>query len=631
MPGGKPIVLSGIPTDGLVAQYDLTGLDAGATSVANSVAGGPALTLVGSPTIAAGGVTFAGGTQYAVTASTVGITLAGDWTLLLVGDFRGGLSGKVVLSLGVNANDTNYHHVRAGASAGVWGFSSRNGATTNTSLTVTYPVGVSVMEFSSAGGIVAIRELGTGAFQTAANAGPTGTPRIGIGADVRQNVYNTITNTMSASYLLAYSRSLTIREKEGIYQRVVADLAAKEITLGAWMRPPLVVPVLPVNGLAPTPPMGWNSWFTFGALANMTDANMRAVTDVMVSGGLAAAGYQYVNLDDGWAEATVTDGLLTPNAKFPDMAALTSYIHAKGLKAGIYTGIGDRSCADNAGLYRNEYANFRQFADWGFDFVKLDWCSIPNPYNEDATYWYSLTTNQRYQATYGLSGLALRASGRPMVYSIGSGPLGVGSAIWGSAAGGNLWRVGTDMAATWAGINAAFDMLNGLEGYAGPGHWNDPDMLRVGQGTVTDAEGRTQMSLYAICASPLMIGGDPRTLSAASFATLTNAEVIGVNQDALGMQGKRATQAVCGDATCEVWVRQLSGGAWAVGFFNRSSTAQDVATTWAAIHAVIVEFSDQQWVARDLWAGSDLGAQAAGYTAAMLPAHGSAVLKLLAP
>jgi alpha-galactosidase len=387
----------------------------------------------------------------------------------------------------------------------------------------------------------------------------------------------------------------------------------------AWAHVFLMVALLPslCAQLAQTPPMGWNSWNKFKS--NINDALIRQIADAMVSSGMQASGYQYINLDDHWEGTRDAAGNIHPDpTKFPDMKALADYVHSKGLKLGIYSSPGNLTCGKEIGSYRHEVQDANTFAAWGIDYLKYDWCSAG----------WSLTNNPPGLALpdsdmpklYQLMGDALKASGRPIVFSLCQyGRYNVGT--WGASVGGNLWRTTGDINDTWARMSSlGFDQQVGREVYAGPGHWNDPDMLEVGNGGMTDAEYRTHMSLWAILAAPLIAGNDLRVMSQATKDILLNKDVIAVDQDSFGKQGYRINKQ---GTNGELWAKPLAGNAWAVGLFNRGSSAM----------TVTIKLSDlglnRDQVVRDLWTHTDLGAINAQYSV-NVPSHGVVMLRLSA-
>ncbi len=311
------------------------------------------------------------------------------------------------------------------------------------------------------------------------------------------------------------------------------------------------------NGLARTPPIGWNSWNKFAC--NVSEELIRGAADAIVRTGMKEAGYQYVVIDDCWQVSRDAEGNIVPDAKrFPSgMKAVGDYIHSKGLKFGIYSDAGRGTCQNRPGSRGYEYQDARQYAAWGVDYLKYDWC------NHDT---------QDSQSSYETMRDALAKSGRPIVFSI---------CEWGSTkpwlwAGsvGNLWRSTGDIVDKWDGkekwggngVVQILDLQDGIESYAGPGHWNDPDMLEVGNGGMTDTEYRSHFSLWCLMAAPLMAGNDLEHMSDATKSTLTNKELIAIDQDPAGIQAKRVKKA----SGLEIWVKQLSDGGRAVGLLNRS-------------------------------------------------------------
>jgi len=345
--------------------------------------------------------------------------------------------------------------------------------------------------------------------------------------------------------------------------------------------------------------MGWNSWNKFQS--RVDDRVVREIAAAMVNNGMKEAGYLYVNIDDTWEGARDAQGNIRANEKFPDMKALASYVHGLGLKLGIYSSPGPLTCAGFEGSYGHEEQDAKTFASWNIDYLKYDWCS--------AARVFEITS---MPAVYAKMGQALASSGRPIVYSLCQyGMLNVGE--WGSQAGGNLWRTSRDIRDAWASMtDLGFDQQAGLEKYAGPGHWNDPDMLEIGNGNMSLEEYRLHMSLWSILAAPLIAGNDLRDMPAGISAILNNKEVIAVDQDALGRQGARVSK----EGDLEVWSRPLAGGAMAVGLFNRGASAAKVTA----------HFSGSKNV-RDLWAHADRG-KASGEYSAQVPSHGVVMLKL---
>ncbi len=364
-------------------------------------------------------------------------------------------------------------------------------------------------------------------------------------------------------------------------------------------------PDVPYNGLAKTPPMGWNSWNKFAS--HVSDQVVREIADAMVRNGMRDAGYIYVNIDDTWEGERDAQGNIQTNSKFPDMKALAAYVHSKGMKLGIYSSPGPQTCARYEGSFQHEQQDARTYASWGIDYLKYDWCSAHNVYEQ-----------QSMPAVYAKMGQALLATGRPIVFSLCQyGELD--SPTWAAKVGGNLWRTTGDIGDNWQSMSTiGFDKQVDLWKYSGPGHWNDPDMLEIGNGGMTDIEYRTHMSLWCLLAAPLLAGNDLRSVTPAILDILTNKEVIAVDQDLLGKQAKRVEK----NGELEVWARPLQGGAFAVGLFNRSLSPAKVTAQWTDIGLT------GKARVRDLWAHADRGEAADEFSAEVAP-HGVVMLKLI--
>ena len=358
------------------------------------------------------------------------------------------------------------------------------------------------------------------------------------------------------------------------------------------------------NGLAKTPPMGWNSWNKFAC--NVSEKLIKEMADAMVTSGMRDAGYVYLVIDDCWQIDRDAQGNILPDPqRFPSgMKALADYVHSKGLKFGLYSDAGTLTCQKRPGSRGYEFQDARQYAAWGVDYLKYDWCS---------------TSTQNAPASYSIMRDALAKAGRPIVFSI---------CEWGTSkpwlwAGsvGNLWRTTGDIQDCWdckrdwggMGVVHILDLQDGLESHAGPGRWNDPDMLEVGNGGMTATEYRSHFSLWCLLAAPLMAGNDLRTMSPDVAEVLTNREVIAVDQDPLGMQGRRVKR----NGELEVWSKQLADGGRAVVLFNRGPKAADVTVSWTDIgyppHLTAK--------VRDLWAHKDLG-NSSEKLSAEAPSHG---------
>ncbi len=368
--------------------------------------------------------------------------------------------------------------------------------------------------------------------------------------------------------------------------------------------PPPVIHKVPYNGLAKTPPMGWNSWNKFAG--RVDDAAVRSMADAMATNGMKDAGYQYINIDDTWEASRDPQGNITTNKKFPDMKALADYVHSKGLKIGIYSSPGPNTCAGYEGSYGHEEQDARTYAAWGIDYLKYDWCGARNIY-----------TDQEMQAVYQEMGEALLKSGRPILYSLCQyGRDDVWK--WGPEVGGNAWRTTGDIRDTWDSMTKIGFSQAELAAWAGPGHWNDPDMLEIGNGGMTDDEYRTHMSLWSILAAPLLAGNDLRNMTPTILEILTNREVIAVDQDKDGKQGRRIAKS--GDQ--EVWEKPLSGDAQAIGLFNRGGTPEKISVNWSDLGLKTAPAH-----ARDLWGHSDLKLDGTEYSVTV-PAHGAVMLRI---
>jgi len=315
--------------------------------------------------------------------------------------------------------------------------------------------------------------------------------------------------------------------------------------------------------VAQTPPMGWNSWNFFAA--KVDDAGVRAAADQIVATGMKDAGYIYVNIDDTWQGKRDQSGVLHANDKFPDMKALADYVHSKGLKLGIYSGPGAQTCAKYEGSYGHEEQDARMYADWGIDYLKYDLCSFRQTMDEQAPN-DRVAQMKMMHAAYDKMGKALKATGRPIVYSFCQYGW---DAVWEWAPqlGGNLWRTTGDIRPSWDSVYSILSAQEGLQSYASPGHWNDPDMLEVGNGRLNIRENRSHFSMWAILAAPLLAGNDLPNMKAEIKEILTNKDVIAIDQDKLGKQGRR----VYSEGEVDVWERDLAGGAKAIAVLNAGS------------------------------------------------------------
>lgn len=381
--------------------------------------------------------------------------------------------------------------------------------------------------------------------------------------------------------------------------------AASAAEIAAHRFTPVPLPAmgsLAPDGLARTPPMGWSSWNKFAE--KIDDQTVRAIADAMVATGLRDAGYRYVNIDDGWQGTRGPDGRLRPNAKFPDMKALAAYVHARGLKLGLYSSPGPRTCAGFEGSYGHVRQDAQTFAAWGVDYLKYDLCSGE---------WFYADADTVMRSYYEM-GAALRATGRPIVYSLCEyGRFDVGS--WGRRVGGHLWRTTGDITDDYPTMAKIGFEHNGKPGDAGPGGWNDPDMLEIGNGGMSEDAYRTHLTLWAMSAAPLMMGHDVRQTSPAALAMLRNRALIAIDQDPRGVQGTTIRR----EGGTEVWRKPLADGSIALALFNRS----EVPTTIAYAPE---DAGWQRFVAvRDLWAGA---AVATAQRQASVPAHGVVLLRV---
>ena len=362
--------------------------------------------------------------------------------------------------------------------------------------------------------------------------------------------------------------------------------------------------------LAATPPMGWNSWNHFAA--KVDDKAVRSAADAMVASGMRDAGYTYINIDDTWEGTRDAQGNIQTNNKFPDMKSLSDYVHSKGLKLGIYSSPGSKTCARFEGSLGHEVQDANTYAAWGIDYLKYDLCGLRDQMKGQAPDAAHKIMVDAYKKMHD----ALIATGRPIVYSLCQyGNDAVWE--WGTTVGGNLWRTTGDISDRYTSMaNIGFSQF-GLARYAGPGHWNDPDMLEVGNGGMSADEYRTHMALWAILAAPLLAGNDLSAMTPETVALLTNREVIAVDQDKAGMQGDR----VAAEGAMEIWARPLADGSKAVGIFNRQA-----GPLTAKVDFRQLGFGPTA-KAHDLWLGKDLGVLGPNYSAT-IPGHGVLFIKV---
>jgi hypothetical protein len=365
----------------------------------------------------------------------------------------------------------------------------------------------------------------------------------------------------------------------------------------------------PDEGLARTPPMGFNNWNATHCEADFNAEMVKRTADIFVKKGLKKKGYRYINLDDCWAEPDRDgSGKLVPNhERFPEgIAAVADYVHARGLKLGIYTSAGTKTCNDEQGIpgaLGHEESDARQFADWGVDYLKYDNCNNQG-----------VPAEKRYTAMRD----ALRKTGRPIVYSI---------CEWGendpwewAPKLGQLWRTTDDIGDNWDSMLGIMKQNLPLARYAGPGHWNDPDMLEVGNGGMSATEYRTHFSMWAVMAAPLLIGTDLRKASGETLGILGNEEVIAVDQDRLGEQGR----VVSSEDGRLVVSKKMADGSRAVALLNESGAEQRIATTADAVGLPDAD----SYTVRDLW--KHRNGTSDGDISATVPAHGTALLRVYA-
>jgi len=387
------------------------------------------------------------------------------------------------------------------------------------------------------------------------------------------------------------------------------------------------------NTLALTPPMGWNSWNCFAGA--VSDVKIRAAADAMVQSGLINHGWTYINIDDFWQvnpkakDPTLlgperdTSGTILPNSRFPDMKALAQYIHDQGLKAGLYSSPGPYTCGGCTGSYQHEEQDAAQYAAWGFDYLKYDWCSYGRIYkNEEGV--------DGMKKPYLVMAAALGKVDRNIVFSFCQ--YGMGEVWkWGAETGGNSWRTTGDITDNWNSMIKNASRGNGIESYAGLGHWNDPDMLvvgKVGWGSnlhathLTPDEQYTHISLWCLQAAPLLIGCDLTQLDPFTLGLLTNDEVIDVDQDPLGQAAHVVHPVMGGYTPIQIWARKLEDGSTAVGLFNLGAAPATGLVNWSDL-----QLAGPQTV-RDLWRQKDLGTFDQKFGSQSIPSHGVVLIRL---
>jgi alpha-galactosidase len=429
-------------------------------------------------------------------------------------------------------------------------------------------------------------------------------------------------------------------DKEGIYE---VTLGAKNARGAAQEKFKIVCG----PQIALTPPMGWNSWNCFAGAVSAD--KVRAAANAMIKSGLANHGWTYINIDDYWqTHKDSTDptlqgprrdaqGRILANPRFPDMKGLAEYVHGLGLKIGLYSSPGPWTCGGCVGSFDHEQQDAQQYADWGFDYLKYDWCSyrpeLEQQRGQSTNYlklptWSGSVPSDLAQLMqpYQVMDDALRRQHRCIVFSLCQ--YGMGDVWkWGAQVGGNLWRTTGDITDTWGSMCANGFSSVGREPYAGPGHWNDPDMLvvgRLGWGSLrptrlTPNEQYTHISLWCLLASPLLIGCDMSQLDDFTISLLSNDEVLAVDQDPLGKQASPVAKA----GSSEIWAKDMEDGSKAVGLFNRGEAATQVTVNWASLG---LQGSSQHRV-RDLWRQQDLGNFSDSFTTTV-PRHGVVLIRV---
>ena len=395
--------------------------------------------------------------------------------------------------------------------------------------------------------------------------------------------------------------------------------------------------------IALTPPMGWNSWNCFAGA--VTEERVKSAADAMVKSGLADHGWTYINVDDFWQvnpkkgrhDPTLAgpernpDGSIHPNARFPDMKGLADYIHARGLKAGLYSSPGPYTCGGCTGSYRHEAQDAATYAQWGFDYLKYDWCSYGDVYKkEDGGHGLA-----GMKKPYELMHAELARQPRDLLFSFCQ--YGMGDVWkWGAAAGGNSWRTTNDIGDNWQSMWRNGQRQADLASYAGPGHWNDPDMLvagKVGWGPalhathLTPDEQYTEISLWCLQAAPLLIGCDLTQLDPFTLGLLTNDEVLDVDQDPLGKaaQVMPSSQPATGIDSIQIWARPLEDGSEAIGFFNQGTSTKEVAARLSNLLKMAGPYK-----VRDLWRQKDLGTFDQKFEM-QIPPHGVLLVRVSKP
>ena len=423
---------------------------------------------------------------------------------------------------------------------------------------------------------------------------------------------------------------LTLDAKTGIINGKVQKTGTFDVVLTATNKKGSVnrkFRIVCGDQIALTPPLGWNSWNCFATAVDQE--KVKAAADAMVNSGLADHGWSYINIDDCWmvkpesddpilgGEVRDAQGNMNTNKKFPDMKGLADYVHELGLKIGTYSGPGPKTCAGYTACYQFEEKDARRFAEWGFDYLKYDWCDYERIAKD-----HSLPELKK---PYIVMREALNKANRDIVYSLCQ--YGMGDVWeWGAEVGGNCWRTTGDITDDWTSMETIGFGQAGHEKYAGPGHWNDPDMLVVGKvgwgpqlhpTRLSPNEQYTHISLWALLASPLLIGCDMTQLDEFTYSLLTNDEVLDINQDVLGKQASRIAQ----NGSLEIWVKDLEDGSKAVGMFNRGMFAASHSVSWKELGI------KGNYIVRDVWSQKNIMTTNEKFTS-NIPAHGVKLIKV---
>ncbi|MGD0896979.1 MAG: putative Ig domain-containing protein [Thermoguttaceae bacterium] len=470
-------------------------------------------------------------------------------------------------------------------------------------------------------------------------------------------------------------KGLSLDEKSGIITGRTAEKGNCKATFTATNakgRDTAAFEIVIGDAICLTPPMGWNSWNYFGGRVDQKKVN--AAAEAMVAAGLIDHGWTYVNIDDCWEGTRDEKGFIRPNVKFPDMKGLSDAIHGMGLKFGIYSSPGPKTCAGFEASFEHEDQDAQTYAQWGVDYVKYDWCSyggvaglrtmqkyiellpdqagelkkLGNEKSDIEKLGKRKTPEQQAKlkelnqklnvilakldpdkkkqidadvpkAPYRLFGESLKKVDRDIVYSLCQYG-GANVWAWGPEVGGNCWRTTGDIGASWGSVSGIGFRQNDLAKWAGPGHWNDPDMLEVGNGNLTPDENYTHMTLWCMLAAPLLIGCDMTKMDEFVLSLHSNDEVLSVDQDALGKQGYRVKQ----DGATEAWMKPLADGTLAVALFNRGDKEADVSVAWTEL-----KLEGEQAV-RDLWRQKDLDRKAKELSA-KVARHGAELFRVGTP